>query len=143
MVVEVAVGYCANDYWRRAGLGDECARSYRPSLATGYCDVRYRSVEYVPDERRTLPLDGVFSGVLGDRAAAEFQVPIRATEHFGILGAMEYDYSAGMPRLPILQPVGVQKSKHVFELANRIPRGWTVAFDRVVLGHLGPAARNR
>src|SRR5271170_2111648 len=78
--------------------------------------------------------------VLGNRTAAEFQLSIRASEHFGVLGAMEYDYCAGLPRLPVLQSMGLQKSEYLFELTIGISSSRTLAFHRVVLGHLGSSA---
>src|SRR5271170_4452070 len=74
------------------------------------------------------------STVLGNRTAAEFQLSIRASEHFGVLGAMEYDYCAGLPRLPVLQSMGLQKSESLFELTIGISSSRTLAFHRVVSG---------
>ena len=50
---------------------------------------------------------------------------------------MEYDYYAFLPRLPVLQSMGAQESKYIFELDDGISRGRPLAQYEPILGYLG------
>src|SRR5262249_53252126 len=57
--------------------------------------------------------------------------------NLGILELMEHEGDARVPRLPVLQSMGLQKRQHVPEPADRFPRGRTVPLDEPLLGHVG------